>query len=125
MAAFGSSTNDIASYGYYMIALTEKKQSFFVGLRSTFYRLAMITGQGLIVILAAQTARANGGPFVVKYPNGDPAAKGVLARLDPTLKPARETRLRVVKEDLTIQLGSPSFSGNRAVPPLAGVNAVR
>ena len=52
MAAFASATNDIASDGYYMIGLTEKKQSFFVGMRSTFYRLAMVTGQGLIVILA-------------------------------------------------------------------------
>lgn len=52
MAAFASATNDIASDGYYMIALTEKKQSFFLGVRSTFYRLAMITGQGLIVIIA-------------------------------------------------------------------------
>ena len=52
MAAFASATNDIASDGYYMIALSEKKQAFFVGVRSTFYRLAMITGQGLIVILA-------------------------------------------------------------------------
>ncbi|MBN2577915.1 MAG: hypothetical protein JXB10_02910 [Pirellulales bacterium] len=58
---------------------------------------------GLCLILAAESARGNGGPFVVKYPNGDPAAKGVLARLDPTLKPARETRLRVVKEDLGLQ----------------------
>ena len=52
MAAFASATNDIASDGYYMLGLTEKKQAFFVGMRSTFYRLAMITGQGLIVILA-------------------------------------------------------------------------
>ncbi|MBC2839251.1 AmpG family muropeptide MFS transporter [Robiginitalea sp. SC105] len=52
IAAFASATNDIASDGYYMIALSQKKQSFFVGMRSTFYRLAMITGQGLIVILA-------------------------------------------------------------------------
>ena len=52
MAAFASATNDIASDGYYMLALSEKKQAFFVGIRSTFYRLAMITGQGLIVILA-------------------------------------------------------------------------
>ena len=52
---------------------------------------------------AGHWAFGNGGPFVVKYPNGDPAAKGVLARLDPTLKPARETRLRVLKEDLTIR----------------------
>ncbi|MBM1106719.1 MFS transporter [Aurantibacter crassamenti] len=52
MAAFTSATNDIASDGYYMIGLTEKKQSFFVGMRSTFYRLAMVTGEGLIVFLA-------------------------------------------------------------------------
>ena len=52
MVAFASATNDIASDGYYMLALTEQKQSFFIGMRSTFFRLAMITGQGLIVILA-------------------------------------------------------------------------
>ncbi|PCJ98251.1 MAG: MFS transporter [Flavobacteriaceae bacterium] len=52
MAAFASATNDIASDGYYMLGLTEKKQSFFVGMRSTFYRLAMVTGEGLIVIIA-------------------------------------------------------------------------
>ena len=52
MASFASATNDIASDGYYMLGLTEKKQSFFVGMRSTFYRLAMVTGEGLIVILA-------------------------------------------------------------------------
>ncbi|NER10843.1 MFS transporter, PAT family, beta-lactamase induction signal transducer AmpG [Muriicola jejuensis] len=52
MASFASATNDIASDGYYMIGLTEEKQSFFVGVRSTFYRLSMVTGQGLLVILA-------------------------------------------------------------------------
>jgi len=52
MAAFASATNDIASDGYYMLGLTEKKQSFFVGMRSTFYRLAMVTGEGLIVVIA-------------------------------------------------------------------------
>ena len=52
MAAFASATNDIASDGYYMIGLDQKKQSFFIGLRSTFYRLAMVTGQGLLVIFA-------------------------------------------------------------------------
>ena len=52
MAAFASATNDIASDGYYMLGLSEQKQSFFVGMRSTFYRLAMVTGEGLIVIIA-------------------------------------------------------------------------
>ncbi len=52
MVAFASATNDIATDGYYMIGLTEDKQSFFVGMRSVFYKLANVTGQGLLVILA-------------------------------------------------------------------------
>ncbi|NNL08670.1 MAG: MFS transporter [Croceitalea sp.] len=52
MAAFASATNDIAADGYYMIGLTQEKQSFFVGVRSTFYKLSTVTGQGLLVILA-------------------------------------------------------------------------
>ncbi|MDT0607022.1 MFS transporter [Croceitalea rosinachiae] len=52
MAAFASATNDIAADGYYMIGLTQEKQSFFVGVRSTFYKLANVTGQGLLVIMA-------------------------------------------------------------------------
>ena len=57
----------------------------------------------LVAGLAARSVVvANGGPFVIKYPKGDPAAKGVLARLSDDLRPARETRLRVVKEDLGI-----------------------
>ncbi len=52
IASFASATNDIASDGYYLLALKEEQQSFFIGLRSTFYRVAMVTGQGLFVILA-------------------------------------------------------------------------
>lgn len=52
MVAFASATNDIAIDGYYMIGLTEEKQSFFVGMRSVFYKLANVTGQGLLVVLA-------------------------------------------------------------------------
>lgn len=52
LLAFSSATHDIAADGFYMLALSESQQSFFVGIRSTFYRIAMITGQGLLVILA-------------------------------------------------------------------------
>lgn len=52
MVAFASATNDIATDGYYMIGLTEDKQSFFVGMRSVFYKLANVTGQGLLVVFA-------------------------------------------------------------------------
>ena len=52
LLAFSSATHDIAADGFYMIALDDSQQSFFVGIRSTFYRLAMIVGQGLLIILA-------------------------------------------------------------------------
>ena len=52
LLAFSSSTHDIAADGFYMIALSEGDQSFFVGIRSTFYRLALLGGQGIIVMLA-------------------------------------------------------------------------
>jgi MFS transporter, PAT family, beta-lactamase induction signal transducer AmpG len=52
VASFASATNDIASDGFYLLALKEDQQSFFIGLRSTFYRVAMVTGQGLFVIFA-------------------------------------------------------------------------
>ncbi|WP_009034575.1 MFS transporter [Indibacter alkaliphilus] len=52
LASFASATNDIASDGFYLLALKEDQQSFFIGVRSTFYRIAMVTGQGLFVIVA-------------------------------------------------------------------------
>lgn len=50
--AFSSATHDIAADGYYMIALDEHEQSLFVGIRSTFYRLATIIGSGVLVMIA-------------------------------------------------------------------------
>lgn len=51
VAAFASASNDVASDGFYLIALEKEQQSFFLGIRSTFYRLSMLTGNGLIVII--------------------------------------------------------------------------
>lgn len=51
LMAFTSSTHDIAADGFYMLALDEHNQAFFTGIRSTFYRLAMIAGLGLLVII--------------------------------------------------------------------------
>jgi len=50
--AFASATHDIAADGFYMIALEQKQQAAFVGIRSTFYRIASVFGQGVIVVLA-------------------------------------------------------------------------
>ena len=50
--AFASATHDIAADGFYMLALGEQEQSLFVGIRSTFYRISSVFGQGVIVVVA-------------------------------------------------------------------------
>jgi len=50
--AFSSATHDIAADGFYMLGLDQHSQAWFVGIRSTFYRLATIFGQGILVMIA-------------------------------------------------------------------------
>ena len=52
LMAFSSATHDIAADGFYMLGLNEPQQAAFVGVRTTFYRIAMIAGQGALVVLA-------------------------------------------------------------------------
>lgn len=49
---FASATFDIAADGFYMLALDEKSQSFFVGIRNAFYRAAVLFGQGATLVIA-------------------------------------------------------------------------
>jgi len=62
LLAFSSATHDIAADGFYMLGLDEHQQAYFVGIRSTFYRIAMITGQGLLIILAGFFETSTGLP---------------------------------------------------------------
>jgi len=64
LLAFSSATHDIAADGFYMLGLSEHQQAYFVGIRSTFYRLAMITGQGLLIILAGYFESTTGLPTI-------------------------------------------------------------
>ncbi len=52
LMAFSSATHDIAADGFYMLGLSQHDQTWFVGIRSTFYRLANIFGQGILVMIA-------------------------------------------------------------------------
>jgi PAT family beta-lactamase induction signal transducer AmpG len=62
LMAFASATHDIAADGFYLLALSERNQSAFVGLRSAFYRAAMIAGQGGLVLLAGRLTEWSGDP---------------------------------------------------------------
>ena len=54
LLAFSSATHDIAADGFYMLGLSSHEQALFVGIRSTFYRIATIAGQGLLIMLAGR-----------------------------------------------------------------------
>ncbi|MBL0143434.1 MAG: MFS transporter [Betaproteobacteria bacterium] len=60
LMAFSSATHDIAADGFYMLALEEREQAAFVGVRSAFYRAAMIAGQGGLVFLAGRLGEFTG-----------------------------------------------------------------
>ncbi len=54
VGAFISATYDIATDGFYMLALNPEQQAFFVGIRSLFYRIAVLFGSGSLVVLAGR-----------------------------------------------------------------------
>jgi PAT family beta-lactamase induction signal transducer AmpG len=60
LMAFSSATHDIAADGFYMLGLRQHQQAAFVGVRSTFYRLGMLAGQGGLVYLAGQLTERTG-----------------------------------------------------------------
>jgi len=60
LLAFSSATHDIAADGFYMLALDTNQQAVYVGIRSTFYRIATIMGQGVLIVLAGFLETASG-----------------------------------------------------------------
>ena len=64
LMAFSSATHDIAADGFYMLGLSSHEQALFVGIRSTFYRIATIASQGLLIMLAGHLEKTtNNIPF--------------------------------------------------------------
>jgi len=55
IGSFVAATHDMAIDGYYMEALDKKGQAKFVGYRVMAYRIAMMTGTGIIVTIGATT----------------------------------------------------------------------
>ncbi len=66
--AFVSATQDIAIDGYYLLALTPRQQSYFVGIRTIFYRLAMIFGSGILVAATGAIAQQHQAQTWVTWP---------------------------------------------------------
>jgi MFS transporter, PAT family, beta-lactamase induction signal transducer AmpG len=121
--AIASATHDIAADGFYLLALNGHQQAWFVGIRSTFYRLAMIAGQGLLVMLAGFLEYSTG------LPRTEVVVEAAEAELQPlqfdpsSMPPTESTRLQRVllqQRDVSISLRDRSADEVRAI-----VDAVR
>jgi len=73
LMAFTSATHDIAADGFYMIGLDEGDQALFNGIRSAFYRVAMLMGQGVFVILVSILINSSGMDKTTVEVNAVPA----------------------------------------------------
>jgi PAT family beta-lactamase induction signal transducer AmpG len=94
LLAFGSATHDIAADGFYMLGLDSNKQAKYVGIRSTFYRVATITGQGLLVILAGFLESSSGREPVSVFIEASPDySKTVLEVPHVAASPERKSEL--------------------------------
>ncbi len=91
LLAFGSATHDIAADGFYMLGLNTNQQAKYVGIRSTFYRVATITGQGLLVILAGFLESSSGREPVELFIEASPANSKTVLEM-PRVAAAPESR---------------------------------
>jgi len=99
LLAFSSATHDIAADGFYMLGLSEKDQAWYVGIRSTFYRLAMITGQGLLIILAGFIESRTGLPDRVVHFKMDPIEERlVVSPLSQGFEDSNAIQVKVLQE---------------------------
>ena len=115
LLAFSSATHDIAADGFYMLALSRHDQAFFVGIRSTFYRFAMLTGQGLLVILAGYFESNTGLPDVEVTVHSTPAPVEETMQFRPGEIPVRTDTASlyfVSREEVTIPVKK--ISGEKA-----------
>ncbi len=113
LMAFSSATHDIAADGFYMLGLSSHDQAKWVGLRSTFWRMAMILGQGGLIIFAGMVESSTGlDDLGVVVKAGSKIS--VEQRIDDIpLRVERmegATRIKVLPEKIGLSLGTQSFS---------------
>lgn len=120
--AVSSATHDVAADGFYLLALSSHQQAWFVGIRSTAYRMAMIAGQGLLVMLAGVLETSTGLPAVELLIRATDRSAFEI-EFEPSQFSLRESSpLRVVAAAENYDL---SFRGCSAAENQALVNSVR
>lgn len=121
LVAFSSATHDIAADGFYMLALDQHEQSYFVGIRSTFYRLSMITGQGILIILAGALESATGlEPVQFKVQASPDAPAAIVPDMTQQILPQdEEMRFITFPEALQLNTGTISLDSLQRIKDFA------
>lgn len=111
--AFSSASHDIAADGFYMYALDQHQQAFFVGIRSTFYRLAKIAALGLLPWIAGLVMINTGQkPVNLIAESANPEDYVVIQPPERNTSPAEgKPTLVVYPEKLKVPLYQPGTSG--------------
>ncbi|HPB00941.1 MAG TPA: MFS transporter [Candidatus Marinimicrobia bacterium] len=113
--ALASATHDIAADGFYMIGLDAHQQTWFVGIRSTFYRMAMIVGQGLIVMLTGYIMSKTGLKPVSITAMAVPPNE-IIQVLDennlPAIKASEQPNIVVIPAEVKVPIYNPAEPGS-------------
>lgn len=104
--AFTSASHDIAADGFYMHALDQHKQAFFVGIRSTFYRIAMLTAMGVIPLVAGMVQERTGLTPVTLTISAVTPGENLPVRVPDTLPAVQtdEPEILLFPDELTLPL---------------------
>lgn len=114
LIGFSSATHDIAADGFYMLALDSHDQALYVGIRSTFYRIASITGQGILIILAGALEMATGlEPAKIQVEAGPQYAKEIRLPVAEELE-AMDGDLYFVVSPSTLQISTEAIPADSA-----------
>lgn len=107
LVAFSSATHDIAADGFYMLALDTHDQAMYVGIRSTFYRIATIAGQGLLVILAGLLESNTGlTPLSLEVKAGPQYASEITLPSTDYVSDSRNDEMHFVASPAVLEIGT-------------------
>jgi PAT family beta-lactamase induction signal transducer AmpG len=123
LVAFASATHDIAADGFYLLALNEKQQAFFVGVRSTFFRISLITGQGLLVMLAGFIQTQTSLTKIEIAVSTQPEAVVLSAMPTAPLIPDHTNSLHLLAQTTAVAINSQSRPRAEVAPLLAEARA--
>lgn len=107
LLAFSSATHDIAADGFYMLGLDTNQQAMYVGIRSTFYRVATIMGQGVLIILAGFLESVSGTePLKIHIEVNPQYTQSTLYLPTPETSPKEREEAAFILSSDVIQLGT-------------------